>query len=252
MSNTPLLSLEQFQIKYCQTALLGPVDFKLLPMRWCSLLGPSGVGKSSLLRAIAGLLDPSEYECYGRIRFATELDPNPTTFMAQNDALLPWLSSLDNVLLGPRLRHQSLTQTLQQRARECMQAVGLSTAMHKLPSQLSGGMRQRVALARTLFEDKPLVLMDEPFAAVDAITRLQLYEQCRQHLKNKTVLFVTHDPMEALQLSHQIVVLTGQPAKLQSPFAKLQPTRSPLTDQEKRQHYQQLCQMLCNAQEVMS
>ena len=99
-----------------------------------------------------------------------------------------------------------------------MQKIGLGGVVDKLTAELSGGMRQRVALARTLMEDKPIVLMDEPFSSLDAITRLNLQNVATSWLKNKTVLLVTHDPLEALRLGHVVYVMTGQPAQLGEPI----------------------------------
>jgi putative hydroxymethylpyrimidine transport system ATP-binding protein len=170
------------------------------------ILGASGVGKSSLLRMIAGLgpdfgdaaLGSDGGTLTGRI-----------AFMDQRDLLLPWLSALDNVLLGARLRGNSRDSD---RARALLADVGLSDSAALLPAQLSGGMRQRVALARTLMEDQPVVLMDEPFSAVDALTRMKLQDLSARLLSNRTVILVTHDPMEAARLGDAIHVLSGSPA----------------------------------------
>jgi putative hydroxymethylpyrimidine transport system ATP-binding protein len=132
-------------------------------------------------------------------------------YMDQRDLLLPWLGALDNVMVGARLRGQPHDS---ERAAGLMARVGLSDQLHKLPNQLSGGMRQRVALARTLMEDQPVVLMDEPFSAVDALTRMKLQELSARLLAGCTVIMVTHDPMEAARLGQCIHVLSGSPATL--------------------------------------
>jgi putative hydroxymethylpyrimidine transport system ATP-binding protein len=147
--------------------------------------------------------------------------------MAQRDLLLPWLSVLDNVLLGDRLRG---TPPRRERARALLAAVGLAERADSLPAALSGGMRQRTALARTLMEDKPVVLMDEPFSALDAITRFALQETAAGLLAGRTVLLITHDPLEALRLGHEIRVLAGRPALLGEAIAPAgQPPRDPAT-----------------------
>ena len=172
------------------------------------ILGASGVGKSSLLRMIAGLGTGSPDTALGS-------DGGTLTgriaFMDQRDLLLPWLSALDNVLLGARLRGISRDSD---RARGLLAEVGLSDSAALLPSQLSGGMRQRVALARTLMEDQPVVLMDEPFSAVDALTRMKLQKLSVRLLGGRTVILVTHDPMEAARMGDGIHVLSGSPAAL--------------------------------------
>ena len=174
------------------------------------LLGPSGVGKSSLLRLIAGLTEGAE----GRVRDGEDrpLDGR-IAYMAQQDLLLPWLRALDNVLLGYRLRGRP-DRAQRERARALLARVGLAGEERKRPAQLSGGMRQRVALARTLMEARPIVLMDEPFAALDAITRSEMQDLAAGLLVGRTVLLVTHDPLEALRLGHRVHVLAGRPARL--------------------------------------
>lgn len=175
---------------------------------WTCLLGPSGSGKTTLLR-LAAHLEPG-----GR---AIADDGLPLTgrvaYMAQTDLLLPWLSAEANVLLGWRLRGR-VGAAARERARGLLAEVGLGAQADLLPQALSGGMRQRVALARTLMEDRPVVLMDEPFSALDAITRYRLQDLAAELLAGRTVLHVTHDPLEALRLGQEILVLKDRPARL--------------------------------------
>ena len=131
--------------------------------------------------------------------------------MAQQDLLLPWLNVLDNVTLGNRLRGERVDQ---QRALDLLMRVGLTDAALARPDALSGGMRQRAALARTLMEDRPVVLMDEPFSGLDALTRLRLQALAAELLAGRTVLLVTHDPLEALRLGEHILIMNGRPATL--------------------------------------
>lgn len=167
--------------------------------RTTCLLGRSGVGKTSLLRWLAGLQ-------------AGSVRSQPVAYMAQADLLLPWLSVLDNVLLGYRLRRdRSALLAAEGHARFLLGEVGLGDRAGELPMRLSGGMRQRAALARTLCEDRPVVLMDEPFAHLDAVTRLELQDLAAHLLAGRTVVLVTHDPMEALRMGHQVRVLSGAP-----------------------------------------
>jgi putative hydroxymethylpyrimidine transport system ATP-binding protein len=186
--------------------VLAPLTLEVAGGRTTALLGPSGSGKSTLLRLAAGLLPAPEP--------VTASDGAPLAgriaWMAQQDLLVPWRDALGNVLLGAHLRGERPDEG---RARALLAEVGLSPAdSGKMPAALSGGMRQRVALARTLMEDRAIVLMDEPFSAVDAPTRHRLQEMAARLLAGRTVLLVTHDPLEALRLAHRILVLQGSPA----------------------------------------
>jgi putative hydroxymethylpyrimidine transport system ATP-binding protein len=136
--------------------------------------------------------------------------------MAQTDLLYPWLRVIDNVMLGSRLRRERRDAS---RAMHLLERVGLADRARALPMELSGGMRQRTALARTLYEDRPMVLMDEPFSALDAVTRARVQELAAELLHGRTVLLITHDPMEACRLGHKLVVLAGHPAALGAPIA---------------------------------
>jgi putative hydroxymethylpyrimidine transport system ATP-binding protein len=178
-----------------------------------ALLGPSGVGKTTLLRIIAGL----EVPVAGSI---TASDGGALSgrvaYMGQQDFLFPWARALDNVMLGAKLRGQ---RPERDRAMHLLERVGLQGRERALPAELSGGMRQRVALARTLYEQRPIVLMDEPFSALDAITRARIQALAAELLSGCTVLLITHDPMEACRLGHHLLVLSGVPARLGAPIS---------------------------------
>ena len=187
--------------------VLGAFALALEGGRTTALLGASGSGKSSLLRLLAGLLPAPA----GTRLTAADGGPvaSRVAWMAQQDLLLPWSDVLGNATLGARLRGEAADEP---RAREMLAAVGLSGFERTRPAQLSGGMRQRAALARTLLERRPFVLMDEPFSAVDAPTRHRLQALAARLLGGRTVLLVTHDPLEALRLAHRVLVLRGHPA----------------------------------------
>jgi putative hydroxymethylpyrimidine transport system ATP-binding protein len=180
--------------------------------RITALLGTSGVGKSSLLKILAGLA----YASQGTVR-ASDDGPLPgrIAYMGQSDLLYPWLRVIDNVMLGSRLRRERPDRA---RAMHLLERVGLADRARALPMELSGGMRQRTALARTLYEDRPMVLMDEPFSALDAVTRARIQGLAAELLRGRTVLLITHDPMEACRLGHRLVVLAGHPAVLGAPI----------------------------------
>lgn len=128
-------------------------------------------------------------------------------YMSQDDGLLPWLSVIENIQLGHRLRGTRSAVTRQQ-ALSLLERVQLDNRADDLPVTLSGGMRQRVALLRTLMENKPVVLMDEPFSRLDAITRIELQDIAVELLRRRTVVLVTHDPLEAARLGHQLIILS--------------------------------------------
>jgi len=194
--------------------LFADFGFELPLGQWTCLLGPSGIGKTTLLRALAGFLPPAPAITLAGVTWPAQ---GQIAYMAQQDLLLPWLNARDNVRLGARLRgHDDATSHAE--AQRLLDQVGLANRAEDLPQKLSGGMRQRVALARTLFEQRPLVLMDEPFSQLDALTRLDMQELARALLRGRTVLLVTHDPLEALRVGDRILVLNGIPAAAQAPI----------------------------------
>lgn len=179
--------------------------------RTTCILGPSGCGKSTLLKLMAG---SPNLDFRGRIRFEPTIDGKGlVAWMSQNDLLLPWFTLLDNVLLGARLRG-SLSHEKRAKALTLIREAGLSGYEDKLPAALSGGMRQRGALLRTLMEERPVILMDEPFSALDALTRVRLQNLAARLTAGATVVLVTHDPMEALRLGHRVIVLGGTPVRV--------------------------------------
>lgn len=192
----------QFQIEdfaYKSSPILKKQTLHLKKYQWTCLIGQSGVGKTTFLRCLLGLTAES----------AEEL-PVSFSYMAQTDLLLPWAKVIENVVVGEKLRGQSCNYV---KALELLTKVGLEQVANFYPHQLSIGMRQRVALARTLMEDSEVVLMDEPFSALDAKTRYELQNYALKELKGKTVLMVTHDISEVMRLSHQIYILKGTPAE---------------------------------------
>lgn len=172
-----------------------------------ALLGRSGAGKSTLLRLAAGLLTPQA----GRIASSLSGElAQQIAWMGQRDDLFPWLTVRDNVTLSARLSGERPDQ---RRAEVLLAQVGLEGLGDARPEALSGGMRQRVALARTLYQDRPVVLMDEPFASLDVMTRLRLQSLTARLLRDKTLLLVTHDPLETCCLAHDIYLLDDAPLR---------------------------------------
>jgi putative hydroxymethylpyrimidine transport system ATP-binding protein len=164
--------------------------------------------------------------------------------MAQQDLLMPWLNVLDNTLIGARLRGEKITPELKQKAIALLEESGLKNTDQLLPAKLSGGMRQRVALVRTLLENRPIILMDEPFSSLDIITRLKLQNLACKLLANHTVLLVTHDPLEALRLGDYIYTMTGAPVKIDGPIKPEGVAPRDPTDMDLLQQHAKLLQML--------
>lgn len=215
-TTNPAIKLINVGLSYADSMVFANINLEIKANNWTAILGASGIGKSSLLRMIAGLTVDKE-KIYGRIETSEKLDiTKQVAYMAQTDLLLPWLNIIDNVSLGFKLRTHTHSERIhaKSRAQTLLQEMDLQHAAGLYPHQLSGGMRQRVALARTLIEDKPILLMDEPFSAVDTMTRFHLHELAVSLLKNKTVIFVTHDPAEATRLADEIYIMHGKPANL--------------------------------------
>lgn len=235
MQTAAAISIENATLSYQDHVLFNQLTLSIPANKITCLLGKSGVGKSTLLRLIAGLVATDDTTNFrGKITSVNQI-----AYMAQTDLLLPWLNALDNALLGYRLRNKVTTACIS-RAKNLFAQMELTHAENKLPRELSGGMRQRVALIRTLLEDRPIVLMDEPFSHLDAITRFQLQNLTVAFLRGKTVLLVTHDPMEALRIADDIIVLGGGPAKITSTLCLTTPTPRKLNDAEILQYQEEL------------
>jgi putative hydroxymethylpyrimidine transport system ATP-binding protein len=230
----PSIHLRAVGLGYGGVAVFEALNLILPAGMTTCLLGPSGVGKTSLLRLIAGLAQGDQGELRGEAKGdvvdeAGQPVRDRVAYLAQRDLLLPWLTVLGNVTLGARLRGEPLGGDTEARARALIDRVGLSGREDDRPAKLSGGQRQRVALARTLMEGRPVVLMDEPFSALDAITRYEIQALAAELLAGRTVLLVTHDPLEALRIGHRVQVMAGAPARLDAP---LEPAGAPPRDLE--------------------
>jgi NitT/TauT family transport system ATP-binding protein len=194
---------------------LDGVDLTVQTQEFLCILGPSGCGKTTLLKAIMGLVAPDAGDL--RIDGRPALAPGPDRAMVfQNFALLPWADVITNIAFGLDLRGVPKAER-EQKAREWIRAVGLEGFERHYPRQLSGGMQQRVGLARALAVDPKILLMDEPFGAVDAQTRRLLQEDLLAVLQysRKTVVFVTHSMEEAVLLGDRVALMTPRPGRIQ-------------------------------------
>jgi len=195
---------------------LDSIDLGFPTGQMTTLLGPSGCGKTTLLKIIAGLLEPTSGDVFVNGKKVTGPGPE-RAFVFQDFALLPWATALRNVAFGLELRGDDRGER-EEKARHYINEVGLAGFENKYPHELSGGMRQRVGLARALAVDADVLLMDEPFSAVDEQTRRKFQEDLLHLLgvEKKSVIFVTHSIEEAVYVSDQIVLLSPRPGRIHS------------------------------------
>ena len=216
MESDPIIAFENVGVAFGEEQVYDRLSFDVRRGEFVCILGPSGCGKSTLLRIIGGLLDVN----VGRVTVDGRAPSDAWSeiaFVFQSPRLAAWRTALDNVLLGTELRFGAGDKERRRdRATELLSLVGLANDAHKYPSMLSGGERQRVAIARALAVDPKIVLMDEPFSALDPNMRSRMrVEMERIWLKTgKTVVFVTHDIDEALQLADRTVVLSTKPTRM--------------------------------------
>jgi NitT/TauT family transport system ATP-binding protein len=210
-----LVTIENLQVRFGGVVAVEGLDFTVRRGEFVSLLGPSGCGKSTLLRTIARLVPVASGKVVLR-------DPNLRIgFMFQKPLLLPWRTTLDNVLLPVEIQlgGSVVDQTDQVRARRMLDMVQLGDFADAYPHQLSGGMQQRAALARALMSDPDILLLDEPFGALDELTREVLNEELIRIWQSnatrlQTIIMVTHSIPEAVTMSDRVIVLTDRPARL--------------------------------------
>ncbi len=201
-----------------ETLAVDGLDLTVGRGEFVSIVGPSGCGKTSVLSLLAGLAEPSEGTV--TVLGTTPDEARPRVgYMLQRDELLEWRNIEKNVLLGLEVRGELNSET-RKKAGELLERFGLGEFKKAYPSALSGGMRQRAALARTLVLSPELLLLDEPFSALDYQTRLELEDELRREIKagGYTAILVTHDISEAVAMSDRIAVFSGRPAKLRREF----------------------------------
>lgn len=203
------------QAKPTQVATVQNLSFSINKNEFVAVVGPSGCGKSTLSRLLSGLIQPT----YGTVKVFNKIVTEPRDdvgIVFQKPTLLPWLNVEQNVLFPLKHKYGRVSSRDKQKASELIAMVGLSKSAKQRPQQLSGGMQQRVSIARSLLFDPDILIMDEPFSALDALTREEMgFELLRiWHEKPKTVLFITHSISEAILLADRVLVLTGRPGSV--------------------------------------
>ena len=219
MSHSPILSIRNLSVVFPNENgglhALGGVTFDVHPREFVCVLGPSGSGKTTLLRLVAGLLKPTE----GQVTFARKQQPRIGMVFQQSN-LMPWRTVTQNIML-PLEVNEVGEQTARHKTREMIELVGLTGFEDSYPRDLSGGMAQRVAIARALIHDPDLLLLDEPFASLDAMTRERMWTELSRiwQTHQKTVIMVTHSINESLFLADRVLVLTQRPGRIKMDVA---------------------------------
>lgn len=200
------------------TKALEDISFSIEKGEFVSIVGPSGCGKTTLLNIIAGLIKPSSGEIYMDNEKITSFS-HKMGYMFQKDQLFEWLNIWNNIIIGIKIQHKSIN-TYKPKLETLLKNYGLWDFIYHYPQELSGGMRQKVALIRTLALDPEVLLLDEPFSSLDYQTRLNISDEIFEIIKNegKTAIMVTHDIAEAVSMSNRIVVLSKRPAKIKKIF----------------------------------
>lgn len=234
----PILRIRNLKKNYQdldgEVEALGGIDLDVYEGELLSIVGPSGCGKTSLLSVLSNLEEKSN----GNIEFENE--NIKIGYMLQKDALFPWRTILENCLIGLEIQN-NLTEETKNKVIGLLNTYGLGDFMNKYPSSLSGGMRQRVALIRTLAINPDILFLDEPFSALDYLTRIYLSEDVYQIIKKegKTAILVTHDLAEAVSLSDRVAVLSKRPAIVKKVYNIDIPNKStPIENRKKKEFHE--------------
>jgi len=231
MTMNSILKIKNLQKKYHnpqgEVLAIEKIDLSIIPGEYVSIVGPSGCGKSTLLSILSGI----DYQSSGTI---DKDEKCKIGYMLQEDCLFPWLTILDNCLIGLKVT-KTLTPENINYVKELLTTYGLEKFMNSYPANLSGGMRQRVALIRTLALKPDILLLDEPFSALDYQTRLAVSDDVYKIIKStgKTVIMITHDIAEAISMSDRVIVLTERPAKVKTIYnIKMTNKSSPINNRK--------------------
>ena len=246
MTNKPILTVKDLSVTFPDNngglAALDDLSFNVRPREFICFLGPSGSGKTTLLRILAGLIEPTS----GSVNFMYHHQPKIGMVFQQSN-LMPWRSVMENIQLSLELNGAGVVKA-QNKAREMVKLMGLKGFENSFPHELSGGMAQRVSIARALIHDPDLLLLDEPFASLDALTRERMWTELSNiwQARQKTVIMVTHSINESLFLADRVLVLTQRPGKIKMDMEVDLPR--PRTDDIRyTQHFGKLARKLRNA-----
>lgn len=204
--------------KHGVTKALEDVSFSIKEGEFISILGPSGCGKSTILSVVSGLITQTRGKVFVKEQTVKQSSLR-IGYMLQQDYLFPWKTILNNVLIGPKVDGR-ITKSMTEKGEQLLKEVGLTKVANDYPDALSGGMRQRVAFVRTFMSDPHLLLLDEPFSALDYLTKLKLEDLVNDLLRryNKTAILVTHDISEAIAMSDRIFVMGTNPGTINKTF----------------------------------
>jgi ABC-type nitrate/sulfonate/bicarbonate transport system ATPase subunit len=243
-SNTKILIKDvakQFPAETPQQGLaIADINLSISPNEFIAIVGRSGCGKTTLLNMIAGLLKPTQGAIL--IDGVPVEGPGPDRGMVfQNSALFPWLTAIENIEFGPKSTGMPKGER-RRLARELIELVDMTGFENKYPRELSGGMRQKVAIARALAMDPDILLMDEPFGALDELTRADMQDELLRiwQARKKTVVFITHSIMEALYLSDRIIVLSPHPGRMRLKVDVDMPRPRQRSSQRFLEHYEKI------------
>jgi NitT/TauT family transport system ATP-binding protein len=236
-TTTAAIELRSIRHSFGEVVALANVTFRINRHERLGIVGPSGCGKSTLLSVIAGLIEPAEGTVAIEEATTARERLRRCALMPQRDLLLPWRTAIDNAAIALENRGMKRGQA-RERARPLFERFGLAEFEERMPTELSGGMRQRVAFLRTLMAEKDILLLDEPFAALDSITRSGMQEWLLSALEQepRTALLVTHDVDEALLLTHRVIVMSVRPGRivttLETDLPRDRPRREIVTSSE--------------------
>jgi len=249
----PSLRIDSAHLCFGEQQIFTDFSLTLASGKTTVLLGQSGVGKSVLLKMLLNQHtwhNQPGISAYLRLGIYPQMHiEQAASYIAQSNTLLPWFSVLDNALLSHKLRHLYVNKPTKLRAQTLLSQLGLGNASTLYPHEISGGMQQRVIFARTLLQDRPILLLDEPFSALDTVTKLALYGLIETFFKDKTICWVTHDPLEAILMADDIFIMHGRPVKITQFDVGLDKQRD-FKNEAVQHRYGALMQQLIACQEI--